>query len=330
MTEPSQEPTSPGALLRAAREKQGLHIAALAAAIKVSPRKLDALENDRWSELPDATFTRALAQTVCRTLKVDPRPVLDKLPAAAPVVLETQDAGLNTPFRDRPGREEPGLALAAVKPMVLGAAVLMAAAVLIYLLPADLLQRRPVAPVAASAPVGTAQPGVAASAAQVADAGMEPASGAAALAPAFMPDAASAPGPGEPLFVAPPSVAPAPVAAPATAPATVPAAPAAHTVAALPSAPVATTRPATPPGALAAAGLVQLRTSQASWIDVRDAKGATLLSRIVAPGESVGLDGALPIRLVIGNASATQLGFRGQAVDLATRTRDNVARVELQ
>ena len=67
-------------MLRAAREKQGLHIAALAAAIKVSPRKLDALENDRWHELPDATFTRALAQTVCRTLKVDARPVLDKLP----------------------------------------------------------------------------------------------------------------------------------------------------------------------------------------------------------------------------------------------------------
>ncbi len=39
-----------GSLLRAAREKQGLHIAALAAAIKVAPRKLDALENDRWNE----------------------------------------------------------------------------------------------------------------------------------------------------------------------------------------------------------------------------------------------------------------------------------------
>lgn len=147
MTESSQEPASPGALLRAAREKQGLHIAALAAAIKVSPRKLDALENDRWTELPDATFTRALAQTVCRTLKVDPRPVLDRLPAAAPVVLETQEAGLNTPFRERPGRVEPGLAQSAVKPMILGAALLMVAAVAVYLLPADWLQRR-VAPAA--------------------------------------------------------------------------------------------------------------------------------------------------------------------------------------
>ena len=67
-------------MLRAAREKRGLHIAALAASIKVSPRKLEALETDRYDELPDLTFTRALAQTVCRALKIDAEPVLAKLP----------------------------------------------------------------------------------------------------------------------------------------------------------------------------------------------------------------------------------------------------------
>ena len=76
--------------------------------------------------------------------------------------------------------------------------------------------------------------------------------------------------------------------------------------------------------------LLQLRTSEASWIEVRDAKGVLLLSRTVLPSESVGLDGQLPIRLTIGNASATQVQFRGQLVDLSTRTRDNVARVEVQ
>ena len=54
-----------GALLRAARQQQGLHIAALAASIKVTPAKLEALESGRIQELPDATFTRALALTVC-------------------------------------------------------------------------------------------------------------------------------------------------------------------------------------------------------------------------------------------------------------------------
>ena len=57
---------APGALLREAREAQGLHIAALAAAIKVTQKKLELLEADRFDALPDATFARALAQTVCR------------------------------------------------------------------------------------------------------------------------------------------------------------------------------------------------------------------------------------------------------------------------
>ena len=50
--------------------------------IKVAPRKLEALEADRYDELPDLTFTRALAQTVCRALKIDAEPVLAKLPPA--------------------------------------------------------------------------------------------------------------------------------------------------------------------------------------------------------------------------------------------------------
>ena len=73
-------PSTAGGLLRQARQAQGLHIAALAAAIKVTPRKLELLEADRLDELPDATFTRALAQTVCRTLKIDAAPVLALLP----------------------------------------------------------------------------------------------------------------------------------------------------------------------------------------------------------------------------------------------------------
>ena len=297
MTEPSTGPAGPGAMLRAAREKQGLHIAALAAAIKVSPRKLDALENDRWQELPDATFARALAQTVCRTLKIDARAVLDKLPTASHLSLDAGDAGLNAPFRDRPGREEPGLPLGAVRPMVWAALVLMLAAVAVYFMPPGLFNRiaaptvsvatvatPPALPAAAIAPVVAPVPAAAAS---------EAAPLASAAAPAGMASAATTAG--ETVFSAPPVSAAGGAAADA-----------------------------------APAGLVQLRTSEASWIDVRDARGTPLLSRTVMPGESVSLDGALPIRLTIGNAAATQLGFRGQSVELGDRTRDNVARVELR
>jgi len=50
----------------------------------------------------------------------------------------------------------------------------------------------------------------------------------------------------------------------------------------------------------------------------------------VLPGETVGLEGPLPLRMKIGNAEGTRLSFHGQTVDLAPYTRDNVARVELK
>jgi cytoskeleton protein RodZ len=254
----------------------------------VSPRKLDALENDRWDELPDATFARALAQTVCRALKIDARPVLDLLPPVGAVALEPGNGGLNAPFHAQSGRDTSGLAGAAVRPLVLAALLLLVAAGVVYFLPVGIWSPGEPAPVAASS--------------------------------AAVDAAAAAPSPAEVAASAATEVAEA----------------ASDAVQAAASQPAGETVLATPPpesagsaGAAAAAGQVQLRTSAPSWIDVRDASGQVLLSRIVQPGENVGLDGAVPIRLVIGNAAATELGFRGQPVDLAPHTRDNVARIEL-
>jgi cytoskeleton protein RodZ len=78
------------------------------------------------------------------------------------------------------------------------------------------------------------------------------------------------------------------------------------------------------------AGQVVLRTTAESWVEARDAAGQSLLARMLMPGEVVGLDGAMPVRVKIGNVSGTSLTFRGQAVDLAPFARDNVARVELK
>ena len=68
--------------------------------------------------------------------------------------------------------------------------------------------------------------------------------------------------------------------------------------------------------------------------DVPDAFWKSLglfnLSRMVLAGETVQLDGAMPLRVKIGNAAATDVVFRGQALSLAPFTRDNVARLELK
>ncbi len=291
---PAGGPTA-GALLKAAREKQGLHIAALAASIKVSQRKLEALEANRWGDLPDATFTRALAQTVCRTLKVDPRPVLDLLPVAGPQPLVPPDAGLNEPFREAATRsarthDDSPLSKLAMRPMFIGAGLLLLASVGLYLVPLDTWLPRATAP--ASAPPVAAVPPT-----PVAEPASVPASGVSAPVPQAMDPIASAP----------------------TAPAS---APMVETVFSAPAPGTDATAPAVP-------GQLQLRVREASWIEVRDARGNSLLSRTVSPGEQVGLDGATPLALVIGNAAATDLVFRGKPVDLAARSRDNVARFQL-
>ncbi|HEY0856308.1 MAG TPA: helix-turn-helix domain-containing protein [Albitalea sp.] len=289
MTEVSAEPVAPrtaGSILREARQAQGLHIAALAASIKVAQKKLDALEADRLDELPDATFTRALAQTVCRALKIDPAPVLALLPGQSGQRLEQVGGGINTPFRERPGRHEPSDWAAMASPAVWGPLLLVVGAAVLYLLPSGWL----------------------------ADLQLSP-------APAASAPATSASGTSSMTIVMPPE----PIAEETPVAASAPQVPA--------SAPVlSSAEPASAPAVAAAppAGMLQMRTTAQSWVEVRDARSTVLLARMLEAGETVALDGVAPLKLKIGNAGATEVVFRGQPMDLAPSTRDNVARLELK
>ncbi len=73
-------PPSPGAIMRSAREKAGLHLAVLSVNLKVSIKQLEALEADRFEYLPEPVFARAIAAKVCRFLKIDSDPVLALMP----------------------------------------------------------------------------------------------------------------------------------------------------------------------------------------------------------------------------------------------------------
>lgn len=287
---------SAGTLLRQARQAQGMHIAVLAAAIKVPQRKLEALEGDRYDELPDATFTRALAQTVCRTLKIDAAPVLALLPKAfTDSRLEHVAEGINAPFRDRGGPDVGGDWGIALSPAVWGALGVLVLAAGVYFMPPGLFGPS-ASSGAASAPAVAALP-----------------ASAVPTRPAVVAEAPAA------------SAAMAPSVAPAEAPAST-AGETVHSAPLVAANDSAASAPAAPP----AAGALLLRTTAESWIEVTDARGQTLLSRVLTPGEAVGLDGAMPLRLTVGNAAATTVSFRGQPVDLAPRTRDNVARLELK
>src|SRR3954470_9635203 len=109
MSDVVKEGASAGTLLRQAREAAGLHVASLAVSLKVPVRKLEALEQDRYDELPDAVFVRALASSVCRTLKVDPAPVLQRLPQTPQPRLAESRQAINAPFRSPRDGPAPGL-----------------------------------------------------------------------------------------------------------------------------------------------------------------------------------------------------------------------------
>lgn len=98
----NQQPTA-GALLREAKQAQGLNIAALAGLLKVPVNKLQALEQDEFELLLDPVFARALASSVCRILKIDAAPVLLRLPVISAFKGTSQNRGINTPFRTRGG-----------------------------------------------------------------------------------------------------------------------------------------------------------------------------------------------------------------------------------
>jgi cytoskeleton protein RodZ len=107
--------SSAGSLIRAAREAQGLHIAALAVSLKVPVKKLEALEADRLDLLPDVVFVRALASSVCRALKVDATDILAKLPQTSAPRLEHAQQSINTPFRMPTDDSAASAALAGLK-----------------------------------------------------------------------------------------------------------------------------------------------------------------------------------------------------------------------
>lgn len=308
-----------GSLLRQAREAAGIHIAALAVSLKVPVKKLEALEQDRFDLLPDAVFVRALASSVCRTLKLDAGPVLGLLPQTSAPKLTYQGTSINAPFR-APG-EGPGPSVwsQVSRPAVLAGLLLVLGALVLIFLPA----------VKHDGSNGKAE---------TADATMPP-GGADAGKP--LPVAIAGPGLAKPAAPAEPSnapdaatgtAAPAPLSITALPPAVVNPAPPAASVAAPAAAPMAPVAPA--PAAAASqpmpAGIVTFSAKGESWVEVTDARGTVVLRRTLTAGEVAGASGVLPLAAVVGKADLTQVQVRGKAFDLNAVARDNVARFEVK
>lgn len=324
---PAQAVRSAGALLREARLERGLELVELAAQLKVSPRKLEALEADRHEDLQGPIFVRALVQSVCRVMRVDAAPILAGLPQAQPVQtegLERVNNGLNRPFSASMSERASPLAGLRRHPGVLVLmGVFVLGAVVLSLLPSEWTEVARTE-LASAGTAGASQaatetppepvpaPPVAPIASERLPAGVLPASGPANMVTEHV----TLPGQAASAAVAVASV-------PAVAPQAI--APVLAVVAPSPS--------AAPASAAVVAGgpaALQLSARQMSWVEVQDATGRTLIGRALAAGEKVELQGVVPLRLKVGNVAGTDVVFRGKPLKLSELTRDNVARLELK
>ncbi len=297
---------SAGSLLRQAREAAGLHIAALAVSLKVPVKKLEALEADRVDLLPDAVFARALASSVCRTLKVDSAAILERLPQNTAPRLGGGGRTINEPFRapsDGPG---PSVWDQLSRPVVLAVLALVLGALVLVFLPnvrpdGALLSAEGGTATTREAPVansGLFGPGGTPAAVAVSQPGT----------PALSPTLALSVALSTPTVASPTLV----VNAPAIAPALAASAGSGATVAGT------------------ANGVVVFKTRIESWVEVTDAKGVVTLRRLLAAGESAGASGALPLKVIVGRADATDVQVRGKTLDLVPLAKDNVARFEVK
>ncbi|TWG40750.1 cytoskeleton protein RodZ [Acidovorax delafieldii] len=311
MSEVVESGVTAGGLLKEARQAAGMHIAALAVALKVPVSKLEALEADNYTVLPDTVFVRALASSVCRTLKIDPAPILSLLPQSQSPRLSVDSAGINAPVKGSAGKSSSSSSASFAgsgsgsRSVVLVVLALLVGAVVLFFVP------RHSTPGDSSNPVPVAVPDA-------------------------LPANASEPAPA----VVPPTVE-------RPADASISASPAAASAA---SVPVSAAPPAAAPPAPAAAGSgvsagavsaadgaadapsgpLVLRARGASWVQVRDANGALALQRNLAAGESVSVSAPTPLAVIVGRADATEVIVRGKPFDLTAVARENVARFEVK
>ena len=286
----------PGEQLRLAREAAGLSLDQVAQQLKLAPRQVKALEDENFRLLPGRTFTRGFLRNYARLLNLDPDLLVANLPDAA-----------HAPSLEPPALHSTGTTMAELPtaharvpsfgrwliPLVLIGCIVAAAGYEWY-------RGRPAAPAAPQRAIDVAP------ASNVSTKELPNPISTKELPNPVAPDA------GAPAAAAP--VAPSGVVAPPGVDQPQPASPG----------PAAST----PLGA--AEAVLLIRYDGPSWTEIRDQRGQVLISRLVDAGSVEPFDGAPPFSIVIGNARAVTLVYRGQPVDLAPYTRLNVARLVIR
>jgi len=289
-----------GSILRSAREAAGLHVAALAVAIKIPVKKLEALESDRLDLLHDAVFVRALAATVCRTLKIDSAPVLAKLPATTLPKLSADERGINAPFH--PAGDKNGFSVPTflTKPQAWLVFLLLTGVGAVFLFPEKEVQEPAFAQ---SSPLPkTADPSESTSTDMPVAVLKNSATSAEVVATTHATESGNntktnaAPGPQ--IAVSDPG-------------------------------PMERSSALAQPG-LASSGTIVFKARSASWVKVVDSAGVVRLSKTLADGEIASASGLEPLSIVVGRADVVDVEVRGLPFNLSVVAKENVARFEVK
>jgi len=344
-TEPAPVDKPGWILLQEARLAQGMDIEPLAAILKIPARKIEALEAGALSGVGDLTFSRALAGSICRQLRIDAKPILAAWPTRDTLAREVP---LNLP---NDGAASAATALPPEATTGSGGRVVWAVLVLIlvgigaWLAVTELQrgsERREKAVGAAERLAPETGPGIANQLV------ISPVEGSSSESGADDVKAA------KPVLAAPVKVAPVTAAATATSP------PATSASAASLDAPAnLATPPLTPPPPvptevvpvaptptvgtvpvqkrnqpLSSADIGQhalvLSAVTESWVEVIGRSGTRVFTRLMSPGDYVVLgDEDLPYNVLVGNAVGVRVFSRGQPVDVQATARLNVSRFDV-
>ena len=100
-------PSSPGRALAAARQARGMTVTEVALRLKFSPRKIEALEADRYDALPGPTIVRGMIRGYAKLVGLDPKLLVGALQqqlGEGPSTMAMRPQAMDVPFPREPRR----------------------------------------------------------------------------------------------------------------------------------------------------------------------------------------------------------------------------------
>lgn len=286
-----------GAMLKKRRIALGLSHADVANVLKVGVRRIDAMETERWEELPSGPFLRGFLRNYARALKIDADALTERVDASLmrarnpeSILMAPETLKTTMPRRSGPAEERN-----TARKLIYGAFVFALLAALIAWSGTDSFGRISESVREWFAPQTSNRADAVASPSRSAPVvGRREAVDAARATPTAFSDVMATKTGGEVRTVA------------------------------------FQNRTASRHSEPAANAALIFHFDDEAWVEVRDGDGKILLSRLNAVGTDQMVAGIAPFKLIVGNAKGVSLRYRGRPVNLAPHTRERVARLTLQ